>query len=143
MPEFDRAAFESALIADMRANDGAVTQGPMAGRPLLILGTTGVRSGEPRRAILLHLRDGDDYVITASNSGRATDPAWLGNIAAEPGVTVEAGGRIFGATARVTDDPDRAALWSTLVAAYPMFADYPGQAGRTIPMVRLTPVDPA
>ena len=139
MPDFDRAAFENALVEDMRAHGGAVTGGPMAGRPLLILTTTGAKTGEPRRAILAYMRDGDDYVIAGSNSGQPADPAWLHNIAATPEVTVEAGGRVFGALARVTDDDDRAVLWGRLVEAMPAFGEYPAKAGRVIPMVRLTP----
>jgi deazaflavin-dependent oxidoreductase (nitroreductase family) len=139
MTEFDRAAFETALIADIRANGGAVTQGPMAGRTLLILTTTGARSGESRRAILAYMRDGDDYVVAGSNSGQPADPAWVRNIVADASVTIEAGGHVFGATARVADDADRAILWDRLVAAMPAFGEYPRTSGRTIPMIRLTP----
>lgn len=139
MTEFDYAAFEAALIADMRANGGAVTQGPMAGMPLLIMTTTGAKSGEPRRAILAYLRDGDDYVVAGSKSGAPTEPAWVRNLVVTPAVTVEAGGTVFAATARVTDEADRNALWTALVAAMPGFAEYPKTANRVIPMIRLTP----
>ncbi len=139
MTEFDMAAFETALIADMRANGGAVTTGPMTGMPLLIMTTTGAKSGEPRRAILAFLRDGDDYVVAGSKSGAPTEPAWVANLVANPAVTVEAGGSVFAATARVTDPADRDALWATLTAAMPNFAEYPKTANRVIPMIRLTP----
>ena len=139
MTDFDYAAFEAALIADMRANNGAVTQGPMAGGTLLILTTTGAKSGEPRRAILAYLRDGDDYVVAGSKNGAPTDPAWVRNVEVNPAVTVEAGGRVFAATARVADDADRAVLWGRLTTVMPNFAEYEKTAGRVIPMIRLTP----
>jgi len=143
MTEFDRVAFENALIADMRANGGAVTQGPMAGATLMILTTTGARSGKPRQAIVSYLCDGHDYVIPGSNGGAPTAPSWLHNLQANPTVTCEAGGRVSTATAHVTDEDDRAELWGRLVAAVPTFGGYPAMSGRTIPMVRLTPVDGA
>jgi deazaflavin-dependent oxidoreductase (nitroreductase family) len=139
MTEFDYAAFEAALIADMRANHGVVTQGPMAGMPLLIMTSTGAKSGEPRRAILAYLRDGEDYVIAGSKSGAPMDPAWVRNIEVTPAVTVEVGGTVLAATARVTDDADRDALWTALTTAMPAFAEYPKTANRVIPMIRLTP----
>lgn len=139
MTEFDYAAFETALIADMRANGGAVTTGPMTGMPLLIMTTTGAKSGLPRRAILAYLRDGDDYVVAGSKSGAPTEPAWVANLVANPAVTAEAGGSVFAAVARVTDPEDRDTLWATLTAAMPAFAEYPKTANRVIPMIRLTP----
>jgi deazaflavin-dependent oxidoreductase (nitroreductase family) len=139
MTEFDYAAFEAALIADMRANGGVVTQGPMAGMPLLIMATTGATSGEPRRSILAYHRDGDDYVVAGSKSGAPTAPAWVRNLVVNPAVTVEAGGSVFPATARVTDGAERDLLWDAHVAAMPGFAEYPKTANRIIPMIRLTP----
>jgi deazaflavin-dependent oxidoreductase (nitroreductase family) len=141
MTEFDRAAFETALIEDMRANGGTVTSGPMAGKPILILGTTGAKTGEPRRAIVMYLRDGHDYVVAGSKSGAPTAPSWFHNLQANPAVTVEAGGETFSATASVADEDDRAELWGRLVATLPQFAEYPEKSGRVIPMIRLHPVD--
>lgn len=133
------ANWEDQLIADMRAHGGAVTGGPLAGHPLLVMTSTGAKSGEPRRAILTFSRDGDDYVIAGSAAGAPTDPAWLANVAANPEVTVEAEGRTFKATASVAAGADRDRLWDGHVAVNPHFAAYPEQSGRVIPMVRLTP----
>jgi len=133
------ANWEDQLIADMRAHGGAVTGGPLAGHPLLIMTSTGAKSGERRRAILTFSRDGDDYVIAGSAAGAPTDPAWLANLAANHDVTVEAEGRTFEATASVADGADRDRLWDEHVAVNPHFAAYPEQSGRVIPMVRLTP----
>jgi deazaflavin-dependent oxidoreductase (nitroreductase family) len=141
MTEFDKVAFEDALIADMRANDGAVTSGPMAGAPILVLTTTGAKSGEARRAILMYQRDGHDYVVAGSKGGAPTVPAWVHNLRANPFVQVEAGGQTFSARAYDTDREDCAELWGRLVQILPQFAEYPEKAGRVIPMIRLTPVD--
>lgn len=131
--------WEDSLIADMRANGGLVTTGPLAGRPLLVMTSTGSVSGEPRRAIVNFTRDGADYVIAGSAAGRPTDPAWIRNVKANPDVAVEVEGRTFEATASVAEGADRDRLWDRHVAALPQFADYPEQSGRVIPMVRLTP----
>jgi len=140
MPDWDPADFENALIADMRLHDGAVTQGPLAGDPLLVLTMTGAKSGEPRRAILTYTRDSGDYIVAASKGGSPTDPVWLGNLRANPNVTVEAGNTTFPATARVVDDDaEHDRLWTAHVATLPKFGDYPTKAGRVIPVVRLTP----
>jgi len=141
MTDWDPAAFETALIADMRAHGGAVTSGPLAGNPLLIMISKGAKTGEPRRAILTFTRDESAYVVAASKAGAPTDPDWLANLKADPNVTVETEGRTFDATASVAEAADRDRLWDRHVAALPQFADYPEKSGRVIPMVRLTPVD--
>jgi deazaflavin-dependent oxidoreductase (nitroreductase family) len=136
----DAAEFENMLIADMRAHDGQVTSGPLAGHPLLIMTSTGARSGQPRRAILTYHRDGDDYVVAGTAGGSPVTPSWVHNLAAEPTVHVEADGQTFDASATVIEDgSERDRLWNDHVATLPWFADYPAQTGRLIPMVRLTP----
>jgi deazaflavin-dependent oxidoreductase (nitroreductase family) len=140
MPDWDPANYEDNLIADIRAHGGAVTTGPMAGEPLLIMMSIGAKSGVPRRAIVNFHRDGDDYVIAGTAAGAPNDPAWIGNVRAHPNVTVEAEGRTFLATASLADGAERDRLWDQHVAALPKFATYPEQSGRVIPMVRLTPV---
>lgn len=141
MTDSDPATFEDNLIADMRAHGGKVTNGPLAGNPLLVMTSKGAKSGKRRRAILTFTRDGTDYVVAGSKGGAPTDPAWLHNVQADPKVTVEAENRTFDATASVTSDADRDRLWEKHVAALPHFAAYPAQSGRVIPMVRLKPVE--
>lgn len=141
MTDWDPAAFEDNLIADMRAHDGKVTTGPLAGNPLMVMTSKGAKSGKPRRAILTFTRDGADYVVAGSKGGAPNDPAWLHNVQANPKVTVEAENRMFDATASVTSGADRDRLWERHVAALPAFAEYPAKSGRVIPMVRLKPVE--
>lgn len=135
--------FEDDMIADMRAHGGAVTGGPLAGHPLLIMTSAGAKSGQPRRAILTFTRDGSDYVVAGTASGSPKDPAWLRNVQANPNVTIEAEGRAPVETvASTAEAAERDRLWDQHVAALPHFAAYPEQTGRVIPMVRLTPSTP-
>lgn len=135
----DQSAFEDQLIADMRANHGNVTSGPLEGHPLLIMTSTGARSGKPRRSILTYHRDGDDYIVAGTAGGSKDDPRWLHNLEANPEVAVEVGNDRTAARAAIADEGERDRLWEDHVKALPWFADYPAQTGRVIPMVRLTP----
>jgi deazaflavin-dependent oxidoreductase (nitroreductase family) len=135
-------SFEDALIADMRANHGVVTTGPLAGHPLLVLTSTGARTGQRRRAILTRSRDGDAYVIAGTDDGAPRPPAWLANVRANPAVEVETDDQRFPARAEVLlEGPERDRLWAQHVAALPHFAPYPAIAGRIIPIVRLHRID--
>jgi deazaflavin-dependent oxidoreductase (nitroreductase family) len=132
-------AWETALIEDLRANGGTPSRGPLAGHPLLLLYSTGAKSGQRRRSILTYSRDGDDYIVAGTAGGSPVAPAWVANVATTPQVEVEAAGRTFNASATVhADGPERDRLWNQHVAQLPWFGDYPGQVGgRTIPVVRI------
>jgi deazaflavin-dependent oxidoreductase (nitroreductase family) len=142
MTDWDPEAFTRTMIEDMRANGGEVTKGPMAGEPLLVLTTTGAKSGQARTAIVKFTRDGDAYCVAGSKSGAPTDPSWYANLRANPDVQVEADGRIFNARATVAQGSDRDRLWARHVEALPGFGEYLAKTeGRVIPMIRLTPAD--
>jgi deazaflavin-dependent oxidoreductase (nitroreductase family) len=135
----DVSTFEDQLIAEMRANDGKVSSGPLAGHPLLVMTSKGARSGARRQAILTYHRDGDDYIVAGTAGGSRSDPAWLHNVEADPDVAIEVDNQRFHATATtISEGPERDRLWEDHVQALPWFADYPAQTGRLIPMVRLT-----
>jgi len=136
---FDKDAFEEQVIGDMREHGGVISSGPMAGTRLLVLTTTGARTGEPRRALLFFSKDGADYVIAGTASGSPRDPAWLHNLEAHPTPTVEVDGRQFSASATIAAGEERDRLWRQHLEAQPQLAAHAEQAGRTIPMVRLTP----
>jgi deazaflavin-dependent oxidoreductase (nitroreductase family) len=141
MADWDPAAFTKALIADIREHDGNVTTGPMAGRPLLILTTTGAKTGQERVSVVTYSRDGDAYVVAASKGGMPDNPAWFANLVANPTVTIEAEGKVRPAKAQVAEGADRDALWDRHVEAHPAFGEYPAKTGgRVIPMIRLTPI---
>ena len=135
----DAKAWEAALLADMREHDGAPTSGPLAGHPLMLMYSTGAKSGERRQAILTYSRDGDSYIVTGSAGAAPRDPSWVTNVSAHPEVTFEIGTRSFEATAEIVTGPEQQRLWAQHVAALPWFADYPERSGRTIPVVRLIP----
>jgi deazaflavin-dependent oxidoreductase (nitroreductase family) len=142
-PEIDADAaanaWEEALIADMRANGGRPSGGPLAGQPLLLMWSTGAKSGKQRRSILTYSRDGDDLIVAGSKSGAPTHPAWYYNVQSNPKVTVEANNETFAATAKVETGAERDRLWAQHVDQLPRFGEYPAQTGgRIIPTIRLT-----
>jgi deazaflavin-dependent oxidoreductase (nitroreductase family) len=141
VPDATVNTWEDNLIADLRANGGRPSAGPLAGEELLVLYSTGAKSGERRRAILSTTHDGDDFIVTGTNNGRPSDPAWVLNIQADPNVEFEAGGKTYRGVAAIVDAADRQRLWANHVEVLPRFADYPAQVGgRISPVVRLTPV---
>ena len=125
------------LIATLRENNGEVPDGPMAGRPLLILTTKGGKTGQPREAVLTFTRDDGRYVVAATAGGSPTTPSWYYNLLANPAVQVEARGETFTAAASVAPPGERERLWDRHVAERPEFAEYPDKSGRTIPVVTL------
>jgi deazaflavin-dependent oxidoreductase (nitroreductase family) len=135
-----RAAFAEmtrALIADFRAHEGQVTSGPFAGRPVLLLTTSGARSGQQRLAPLVYRRDGDRWVIVASKGGAPSHPAWYLNLLADPIVTVEVGGETFEARATVVEGDERERLFAAHAAINPNFTSYQQRTSRIIPVVVL------
>ena len=136
---FDPASWEDQLIADLRANGGTPSAGPLKGHPILLLYSTGARTGERRRSILTYSQDGDDLIVAGTAGGSPVTPAWVANVAKTPKVELEIGAERFEATATVyRDGAERDRLWDQHVARLPWFGDYPAQVGeRTIPVIRL------
>jgi deazaflavin-dependent oxidoreductase (nitroreductase family) len=133
----DYEAFTRNMKADLRANKGVVQDGPMAGRPLMILTTTGAKSGEPREAIVTYTREGDKYVIAATMGGAPTNPQWYHNLVANPVATVEAGGEKFEARATEATGDERTRLYNQHAEERPEFRDYPNNTTRVIPVFTL------
>ena len=134
-------AWEEQLIADIRANGGRPSSGPLAGHPLMLMYSTGAKSGQRRRSILTYSRDGDDYIVAGTNGGNPDHhPSWLANVEADPNVTLEVGNQEMDATAAQVDELERARLWDNHVAQLPWFGAYPEKiTGRTIPVIRIHP----
>ena len=107
------------------------------GVSVLILTTTGRRSGEARSTPLIYGRDGDDYLIVASKGGAPTDPDWYGNLVAQPDVTVQVRGDQFAAHARTATAEERPRLWETVTSYWPSYDDYQRNTNREIPVVVL------
>ena len=125
------------VVAEFRARGGKVG-GYHASMQLLLLTTTGTRTGQRRAVPLTYLPDGDRYVVTAGNAGSDRHPAWYYNLAANPDVTVEAGAETFKAVAVIAGEPERAALYERFAAVYPVLADYQDRTTRAIPLIVLT-----
>src|SRR6266516_188800 len=112
--------------------------GPFEGRPLLLLTTTGAKSGQPRTTPMMYIPDGDRLLVIASNVGAATHPDWYRNLVAHPQVTVEVGTESFDATAIVTEGEERQRLWARIVELYPFFAEHQAKTTRQIPVIALS-----
>ena len=122
-----------------RATGGKVA-GRLLGRPVLLLTTTGRKSGEARTVPLLYLRDGENLVVVASNGGTAEDPAWWLNLRADPEATVEAGGRKTRVRAEEVGGEEKGRLWERLLEMYGPYARYQERTDREIPVVVLRPL---
>lgn len=130
--------FNLKLMEEFRANGGKV-KGRFDGFPVVILTTTGAKSGQQLSTPLVYTKDGDDqYVIIASMGGAPKHPAWYHNIVANPGVTLEVGTEKFDATAEVVESPDRERLYAAQAAMMPAFNDYEKNTTRRIPVIRMT-----
>lgn len=129
------------LQVTMYRRSGGKTMGHMRGMPILLLTTTGRKSGEARVTPVMYLKDGDNYVVTASNNGGEKNPAWYVNLTAHPQVTVEVGEATLNALARLASAEEKARLWPLLVEKAPFFDDYRKKTTRDIPMVILSPID--
>jgi deazaflavin-dependent oxidoreductase (nitroreductase family) len=128
--------FNQQVIDEFRANDGKVG-GMFDGANMILLTTTGARSGEPRLSPLMFFPDDDRIVIVASKAGAPTHPAWYHNIVANPRVTAEVGAERFEADAVTIEGEERDALYARIAEASPQFAEYQAATERTIPIVRL------
>jgi deazaflavin-dependent oxidoreductase (nitroreductase family) len=131
------------IIAEFRGNNGVVG-GPFEGAHLLLLTTTGAKSGEKRISPMMYFPDGDSRLVAASKAGAPTHPAWYHNLVAEPGVHVEAatadGIEEYDAIATPLPEDERAPKYAEIGARYPGFAEYQTKTTRKIPLVKITKV---
>jgi deazaflavin-dependent oxidoreductase (nitroreductase family) len=128
--------FNSAIVDEFRANEGRVG-GPFAHMPLLLLTTTGARTGQPRTSPLAYLSDGGRLHVFGSKGGADEDPLWYRNLLADPKVTVEVGTERFTATATPLEGAERDRIWRAQVAAVPQFGGYETKTARVIPVIAL------
>ncbi|MGP4016090.1 nitroreductase/quinone reductase family protein [Saccharopolyspora sp. 5N708] len=129
-------SFNHAIIEEFRANAGNVG-GPCTDNDLLLLTTTGAKTGQPHTVPLGYVRHGDQLLITASNLGAPQHPAWYHNLLAHPLVQVELGTETFEAIAVPTEGPHRDQLFAHLTRAAPGYADYQARTNRTLPVITL------
>ncbi|MFJ2105093.1 nitroreductase/quinone reductase family protein [Streptomyces microflavus] len=135
------SAFQQSVIDEFRANAGKVG-GPFAGSDLLLLTTTGARTGQPHTTPLGHVRDGDRLLVVGSNLGAPHHPDWYHNLLAHPTVQVELGDEGFQTVAVPAEGPRRDELFARVVAEAPGYAEYQAATDRALPVVVLELPDP-
>jgi deazaflavin-dependent oxidoreductase (nitroreductase family) len=132
----DQHEYNRRLIEQFRTTRGT-SDWAFAGRPLLLLTTTGARSGQPHTSPMMYIPEGDRLLVIASNIGAPRHPDWYRNLVAHPNVTVEIGDETFDATAVVIEGAEYQRLWAKIVEGYPFFAEHQAKTERQIPVIAL------
>jgi deazaflavin-dependent oxidoreductase (nitroreductase family) len=130
--------FNDKVIEEFRANEGKVG-GPFEGAPVLLLTSTGAKSGQRRTTPVVYQQDGERMVVFASKAGAPENPAWYHNLRANPAATVEVGGDTLEVEAIVTAGDERERLFRRQIELMPQFAEYEQKTTRQIPVVALQP----
>ena len=137
MAGFDFNDFNTQIMAEFHANSGKVG-GRFEATDVLILTTTGARSGQTRWNPLVYTMDGDRFVIVASKGGASTSPDWYHNLAANSSAVIEVGSDVISVEASFASGADRDRLYAQHAARMPQFLEYAQNTTRTIPVVVLT-----
>ncbi|TXH26759.1 nitroreductase family deazaflavin-dependent oxidoreductase [Mycobacterium sp. SMC-16] len=140
MTEFTDAAsfhaFNAAIVDEFRANGGKVG-GQFEGGNLLLLHTTGAKSGQPRMSPLAYLPVDGKILIVGSKAGAPTHPDWVHNLRANPAARIEIGDDEYDVVARELPDDEREATYPLITAVAPVFAEYQAKTSRVIPLFEL------
>lgn len=128
--------FNARNIAEFRSSGGKLG-GPFEGAPVLLLTTTGAKSGQPRTSPMMYLPEGDRIFVFASNDGKDHHPAWYHNLRANPSATVEIGTETFPVTATEITGDEHDRLYEIQAQRYPGFATYRERTDRVIPVIEL------
>ena len=118
---------------------GGIIGNKVSGMPVLLLTTTGRKSGHKRTTPLTHQRDGDTYVVIASNGGHDNHPAWYLNLRSNPDADIQIGREHIRVRAETANDEDRERLYKQAANIFPGYAEYQKETKRTIPVVILRP----
>ena len=133
--------WNASIIEEFRANEGRVG-GMFEGAPMILIHHVGAKTRTERVSPLVYFpEDGGRMLIIASKGGSPTNPDWYHNLKANPRINVEVGTQTFPVSAEELDPSERDQVWARLVAERPGFGEYQERTTRTIPVVRLTPVD--
>jgi deazaflavin-dependent oxidoreductase (nitroreductase family) len=135
MEEMDE--YNRRLIEDFRAHGGKVS-GEFERTPMLLLTSTGARSGQRHTTPMGYMPDSDRLIVFAANGGAPKNPDWYHNLVAHPQVTVEVGTETFAALAVVTQGTEREQLWIRGVAMFPFLAKHQAKTPRQIPVIALS-----
>jgi deazaflavin-dependent oxidoreductase (nitroreductase family) len=129
--------WSAGIIDEFRANEGRVG-GMFEGAPLLILHTTGAKSGQPREMPLMYLDYNDRLFVFASKAGAHSHPDWYYNAKANPGVEIEIGTDRVTKTAVELDSAERDIIYAEQAGRFPQFGEYAAGTDRTIPVLELS-----
>jgi deazaflavin-dependent oxidoreductase (nitroreductase family) len=132
----DIKAFNADIAAEFRANGGKVG-GPFENADLLLLTTTGAKSGEPRLSPLAYFTVDDKMIIVGSYAGSDIDPAWVRNLRANPRARVEVGTAAYDVDARELPPAERDEIYPKIVEQSPVFGEYQQKTSRVIPLIEL------
>ncbi len=124
------------IIEEFRSNGGRVG-GQFEGAPLLLLHTTGARSGNERVNPMMYLSEGSRLFVFAAQAGAPTNPDWFHNLVAHPRASVEVGTDTFEVEATVLEGEERNRVYADQASRYPGFAEYQASTDRVIPVVAL------
>jgi deazaflavin-dependent oxidoreductase (nitroreductase family) len=128
--------FNKEIIREFRTNEGEVG-GIFEGMSLLLVHTTGAKSGQLRINPTVYFKDGEDLIIAASKGGADSHPDWYHNLVATNRVIIEVGEDTYSALAEVATEPERSELYGKLSGKYPVFAEYEKKTEREIPVIKL------
>ena len=132
----DRSLFGPEHVRRYQETDGEVG-GVWNGAPILLLTTTGRRTGDPTTTPLIFGRDGDRYVVVASKGGAPQHPGWYRNLAKNPEAELQVMGERFHARARTATGDERERLWRAMNEIWPPYDSYAQRTEREIPVVVL------
>lgn len=132
--------WNSKIIEEFRSNEGKVG-GPFEGAPVLLLTTTGAKSGKRHTTPMMYLSEDGRFYVFASKAGAPTNPDWYHNLVANPTVTVEIGADSYEATAAPLAGEERDRIFAEQAQRYPGFAEYEAKTTRVIPVVELVRAD--
>jgi deazaflavin-dependent oxidoreductase (nitroreductase family) len=136
MAEFDD--WNAKIIDEFRANEGKVG-GQFEGAPLLLLHSTGAKSGKTRVSPMMYAKEGDRIFVFASKAGAPTNPDWYHNLVANPDAFIEVGTDTVEVAASVLEGEERDRVYAEQARNYPGFAEYQEKTDRIIPVVALDP----
>jgi deazaflavin-dependent oxidoreductase (nitroreductase family) len=132
----DMNDFNTKIIEEFRANNGKVG-GPFEDAAIVLLTTTGAKSGQPRVYPVVYRTDGGRIYVFASKAGAPTNPDWYYNLVAHPDISVEVGSDTFDVTATEIKGAERDRIYADQAREFPGFADYQANTDRVIPVIAL------
>ncbi len=131
----------NSLHVELYRMSGGKFANRIANLPILLITTSGRKSGKPRTNPIVYIQDGQDYLVSASTGGMDWHPSWYFNLMNKPAAKIRVGDKIVNVKAIITVGDDRSRLYERFKAASSNFVKYEQGTSRVIPVIRLIPVD--